>query len=544
MLTQTNNMQTQPPTGAMSDDADRQELQEYLRGLEEERRKVEAFKRELPLCMQLLTDAIQSTQAQLKADDEPMDSDDVSEPERPRDRSHHSHRPIPTIPPHPAHLPFPPPFRGSPAWLSEAISVRAAQQTGVEQRALEQRMEGLGPPRGERAPGRPLRDGGEERAGPQLFRTPGAFLPFSREQHSPHVARPSSPRAITYPLAVHLTPGGLAAGSGQDHDGSPASVLEERRSQTAPAGPSDTEGGHSGEGTAMATDGTGSTGAMSRKQRRCWSPELHRRFVNALNQLGGSQVATPKQIRELMKVDGLTNDEVKSHLQKYRLHTRRPSPIPTSGASPGPGQVVVLGSIWVPPEYNAAASSAAALYDAATAAASAPSQAGHAPSLDEARGIPPGAFHSLDEARGIPPGAFPFFQVASGLLAGRHRPSASSTEMDLGVSGSGEEGGQNQGGFLKAEVKEGSAFGAFRAFKPLGGNQAERNVEDTEPVHRERRAAAAPDDASESMREEVPKVKPPGRDLDEDESSEGEVVHRGFRNFLPPRPEASAQKPG
>lgn len=27
----------------------------------------------------------------------------------------------------------------------------------------------------------------------------------------------------------------------------------------------------------------------SRKQRRSWSPELHRRFVNALQQLGGSQ---------------------------------------------------------------------------------------------------------------------------------------------------------------------------------------------------------------------------------------------------------------
>ena len=26
-----------------------------------------------------------------------------------------------------------------------------------------------------------------------------------------------------------------------------------------------------------------------RKQRRCWSPELHRRFVNALQQLGGTQ---------------------------------------------------------------------------------------------------------------------------------------------------------------------------------------------------------------------------------------------------------------
>ncbi|CAH9116085.1 unnamed protein product [Cuscuta epithymum] len=60
-----------------------------------------------------------------------------------------------------------------------------------------------------------------------------------------------------------------------------------------------------------------------RKQRRCWSAELHKRFVSVLHQLGGPQVATPKQIRELMQVEGLTNDEVKSHLQKYRLHIRR-----------------------------------------------------------------------------------------------------------------------------------------------------------------------------------------------------------------------------
>lgn len=30
----------------------------------------------------------------------------------------------------------------------------------------------------------------------------------------------------------------------------------------------------------------------ARKQRRCWSPELHRRFVSALQQLGGSQGQT------------------------------------------------------------------------------------------------------------------------------------------------------------------------------------------------------------------------------------------------------------
>ncbi|CAK9150799.1 unnamed protein product [Ilex paraguariensis] len=65
----------------------------------------------------------------------------------------------------------------------------------------------------------------------------------------------------------------------------------------------------------LRTDAQPSQQQTARKQRRCWSPELHRRFVNALQQLGGSQVATPKQIRELMQVDGLTNDEVKSHLQ-------------------------------------------------------------------------------------------------------------------------------------------------------------------------------------------------------------------------------------
>ncbi|PQQ11767.1 myb family transcription factor EFM isoform X1 [Prunus yedoensis var. nudiflora] len=80
-----------------------------------------------------------------------------------------------------------------------------------------------------------------------------------------------------------------------------------------------------------------------RKQRRCWSPELHRRFVESLQQLGGTQVATPKQIRELMQVDGLTNDEVKSHLQKYRLHVRK---LPTSSAAKGNG-------IWMPLDHSA-----------------------------------------------------------------------------------------------------------------------------------------------------------------------------------------------
>lgn len=90
---------------------------------------------------------------------------------------------------------------------------------------------------------------------------------------------------------------------------------------------------------------------QSRKTRRCWSPELHRHFVAALHQLGGPQVATPKQIREVMKVDGLTNDEVKSHLQKYRLHNQR-SPSSSSASHP----IMLVGDLWAHQEQSSSQS--------------------------------------------------------------------------------------------------------------------------------------------------------------------------------------------
>ncbi|KAF2565526.1 hypothetical protein F2Q68_00024796 [Brassica cretica] len=55
---------------------------------------------------------------------------------------------------------------------------------------------------------------------------------------------------------------------------------------------------------------------QKKELRRKWSEELHWRITDALQKIGGSQVATPKQIRDIMKVDGLTNDEVKSQLQR------------------------------------------------------------------------------------------------------------------------------------------------------------------------------------------------------------------------------------
>ncbi|KAJ8774472.1 hypothetical protein K2173_016918 [Erythroxylum novogranatense] len=58
-----------------------------------------------------------------------------------------------------------------------------------------------------------------------------------------------------------------------------------------------------------------------KKMKVDWTPELHKKFVQAVEQLGIDQ-AIPSRILELMKVDGLTRHHVASHLQKYRLHRR------------------------------------------------------------------------------------------------------------------------------------------------------------------------------------------------------------------------------
>mmetsp|Transcript_24530 Transcript_24530/g.68262 ORF Transcript_24530/g.68262 Transcript_24530/m.68262 type:complete len:405 (-) Transcript_24530:340-1554(-) len=65
-----------------------------------------------------------------------------------------------------------------------------------------------------------------------------------------------------------------------------------------------------------------SEGNASKKQRVIWSPEMHQQFVNAVNQLGIDK-AVPKRILDLMNIEGLTRENVASHLQKYRLYLKR-----------------------------------------------------------------------------------------------------------------------------------------------------------------------------------------------------------------------------
>eukprot|EP00252_Welwitschia_mirabilis_P009933 TRINITY_DN22889_c0_g1_i1.p1 TRINITY_DN22889_c0_g1~~TRINITY_DN22889_c0_g1_i1.p1 ORF type:complete len:230 (+),score=28.75 TRINITY_DN22889_c0_g1_i1:332-1021(+) len=59
-----------------------------------------------------------------------------------------------------------------------------------------------------------------------------------------------------------------------------------------------------------------------KRPRLVWTPQLHKRFVDAVAQLGIKN-AVPKTIMQLMNVEGLTRENVASHLQKYRLYLKR-----------------------------------------------------------------------------------------------------------------------------------------------------------------------------------------------------------------------------
>ncbi|GAB2274771.1 glucokinase [Dionaea muscipula] len=61
--------------------------------------------------------------------------------------------------------------------------------------------------------------------------------------------------------------------------------------------------------------------AAKRKAKVDWTPELHRRFVQAVEQLGVDK-AVPSRILEIMGIDCLTRHNIASHLQKYRSHRK------------------------------------------------------------------------------------------------------------------------------------------------------------------------------------------------------------------------------
>ncbi|MQM19745.1 hypothetical protein Taro_052754 [Colocasia esculenta] len=309
------------PFGDQTDQT--QKLEEFLSRLEEERLKIEAFKRELPLCMQLLNNAMEAYRQQLEM----------------YHNTNQGTRPV---------LEEFIPLKHASTTSEGSEKIPEANDASSEKTGWMTSAQLWSPPDGAMQPAAPQGDANTFfNVGPTAVldnkqRHGGAFLPFTKE-------RSGRGRGVVPELA--LAPMEKEKGENKLLD-----VEAARRPETCSKGAHDQVGKPVTNG---ASDGGGQTAAQNhRKARRCWTPELHRRFVNALQMLGGSQVATPKQIRELMKVDGLTNDEVKSHLQKYRLHTRRPIPAPTAAASAVTPQLLVLGGIWVPPEYAATATAA------------------------------------------------------------------------------------------------------------------------------------------------------------------------------------------
>ncbi|PKA63433.1 Protein PHR1-like 1 [Apostasia shenzhenica] len=185
--------------------------QDYVEALEEERRKIQMFARELPLCLHLVDES---------------------------------------------------PSHNKPDWL------RSVQLWGSP--------EAEEPPAGGSTLRKPV--------AVNARKIRGAFQPFERERQALAGWFPSSSAP---PVISVRNMANTFRGRG---DVGPEEKEKERGELLAPAAP-------------------------HRKQRRCWCPDLHGKFLRALEELGGSQAATPKQIRELMNVEGLTIDEVKSHLQ-------------------------------------------------------------------------------------------------------------------------------------------------------------------------------------------------------------------------------------
>ncbi|KAK9700097.1 hypothetical protein RND81_08G217000 [Saponaria officinalis] len=68
--------------------------------------------------------------------------------------------------------------------------------------------------------------------------------------------------------------------------------------------------------------GENGTSRAVKRPRLVWTPELHKRFVDVIEHLGINK-AVPKTIMEMMNVEGLTRENVASHLQKYRIYLKR-----------------------------------------------------------------------------------------------------------------------------------------------------------------------------------------------------------------------------
>ncbi|KAK7278997.1 hypothetical protein RJT34_24038 [Clitoria ternatea] len=151
--------------------------------------------------------------------------------------------------------------------------------------------------------------------------SPEELMPLSQTLISPPLAMAFDIRNTSHQQFPHLSPP-----PSSNPLPSPGNLPQPSSAEFA-------DSGELGSGTA------GEEPARTLKRPRLvWTPQLHKRFVDAVAHLGIKN-AVPKTIMQLMSVDGLTRENVASHLQKYRLYLKRMQGLSAGGGGVGGGAV-------------------------------------------------------------------------------------------------------------------------------------------------------------------------------------------------------------
>lgn len=235
-----------------------QNLEEFLARLEEERVKIDAFKRELPLCMQLLTNAMEASRQQLQSH---------------RENNHIGHRPV---------LEEFIPLKNNNASVELGTEKIVANNTStiVDNKANWMTSAQLWSPPSDHQETKQQTTSNKENDHHHMAFSVGPKLALDNNNSScpssTTLALASSNKQNINETLIQV----------EDHNNKNLEVVNINNLQQ------DAQGIGGGTNNTSTSSQQQQQQQPHRKARRCWSPDLHRRFVNALQMLGGSQGKT------------------------------------------------------------------------------------------------------------------------------------------------------------------------------------------------------------------------------------------------------------